>query len=126
MLIQVRDHSFDGTNYVFQKIGMEAYLMSLGVDVQISVLVEYAAPITPPIDPDGMKNQENNENAKNSIAFGLNQSKLVKVMHCQSAKEVWDKLKNGYEGDEKVNKNKLQAFIMRFKSLRMNEEEKIT
>jgi hypothetical protein len=34
-----------------------------------------------------------------AILGGLAGSEFVKVMHCTSAKEIWDKLKNVYEGD---------------------------
>jgi len=38
---------------------------------------------------------------------------------------LWDKLKNSYERDEKVNQAKLQAFRMLFESLIMKEEDGI-
>jgi hypothetical protein len=31
-------------------------------------------------------------------------------MHCDSKKEIWDKLKNVYEGDAKVKGGKLQTY----------------
>ena len=74
---------------------MEAYLMSLGVDVWNSVLVEYVVPLTPLIDLDRRKNYVNNAKAKNVILFDLNQLELMNVMHCHSTKWVWEKLKNG-------------------------------
>jgi len=44
----------------------------------------------------------NNAKAKNPILFGLNQSKLVKFMHCKSAKDVWVNINQSHEGDDKV------------------------
>jgi hypothetical protein len=41
-------------------------------------------------------------------------------------KEIWDKLKNIYEGDEKVKEAKLQIFREKFEQLKMNEDEDIT
>ncbi|KAH9328904.1 hypothetical protein KI387_001012, partial [Taxus chinensis] len=52
-------------------------------------------------------------------------SEFIKVMHCESTKEIWDKLKNIYEGDDKVKKTKLQTHRRQFKSLKMKDEEKI-
>ena len=46
-------------------------------------------------------------------------------MHCKSAKEVWVKLNQNHEGDDKVKQEKIQTFGMRFESLRMNENESI-
>ena len=42
-----------------------------------------------------------------------------------SAKEVWDKLKNIYEGDEKVKQIKLQIHRAKFENLKMEESENI-
>jgi len=76
--------------------------MSLGVYVWSSVLVEYVVPDVPLIDFDGKKVYGNNTKDKNSILFGLSQSRLVKVMHCKFAKEGWVKLNQNHEGDDEV------------------------
>jgi hypothetical protein len=47
---------------------------------------------TPPIDNDGKKLSQNNSRDKNVILNGLVDSIYVKVMHCDSAKDIWDKL----------------------------------
>ena len=92
---------FDGTNYAFWKVGMEAYLMSLEVYVWTLVLVDYNVLDIPPTNADGKKIYGNNAKAKNSIFFGLIQSKLVKVMHCKFAKDMWVNLNQSHEGDDK-------------------------
>jgi hypothetical protein len=46
-------------------------------------------------------------------------------MGCNTAKEVWDKLKNIYEGDPKVKLVKLQRHREKFENLKMNEKEDI-
>jgi hypothetical protein len=46
-------------------------------------------------------------------------------MYCASAKEMWDKLQNIYEGDDKVKREKLQVYKGQFETLKMNEEENI-
>jgi hypothetical protein len=63
---------------------------------------------------------------KNALLNGLTKSVYTKVMHCESAKEIWDKLKNIYEGDDKVKEAKLQTFRAKFEQLKMNEDENIT
>ena len=52
---------------------------------------------------------ECNAKAMYVIQGGLVGSKFVKLMHCTSSKEIWDKLKNVYEGDGKVKVDKLQT-----------------
>ena len=61
----------------------------------------------------------------NVILGGLPESELVKVMHCTSTKEIWDKLKNVYEGDEKIKEAKLQTYRGQFEQLKMKENEDI-
>lgn len=82
----------DGTNYVFWKVSMEAYRMSLGVDVWSFLLVDYIVRETPPTNENDKNVYGNNEKAKSAILFGLNQYDLVKVIQCKSTKEVCYKL----------------------------------
>jgi hypothetical protein len=56
---------------------------------------------------------------------GLGESIYTKVMHCKSAKEIWDKLQNIYEGDSKVKAAKLQTYRGQFEQLKMKEDENI-
>jgi hypothetical protein len=60
-----------------------------------------------------------------AILGGLVESEFVIVMHFASAKEIWDKLKNVYEGDNKVKSTKLQSYRSQFESLKMEESEDI-
>jgi hypothetical protein len=46
--------------------------------------------------------------------------------HCKSAKDIWDKLRNIYEGDTKVKKEKLQTYRGQFEQLKMKEDENIS
>ena len=68
---------------------------------------------------------ERNVKAMYALLGGLIGSKFVKVMHCTSTKEIWDKLKNVYEGDGKVKGAKLQTYRRKFKPLMIKEEEDI-
>lgn len=54
---------FDGTNYSFRKVRIKSYLMSLGVDVWSSVLVDYDLPNVPPTNANGQKLYGNNAKA---------------------------------------------------------------
>jgi hypothetical protein len=57
---------------------------------------------SPPIDVAAKKLCNGNLRVVNAILSGLSRNVFVKVMHCKSAKELWDKLKIIYEGDGKV------------------------
>jgi hypothetical protein len=62
----------------------------------------------------------------NAILNGLAEADFVKVMHLNTAKEMWDKLINSYEGNEKVKGAKLQTYRLKFEQLKMNEDETIS
>ena len=50
---------------------------------------------------------------------------FVKVMHCDSSKDIWDKIQNIYEGDAKFKGSKIQVFRAKFEQLKMKEDEDI-
>ena len=83
--------------------------MSLGPEVCHSLLNEYIAPSTLPTDQDERKAYIANAKALNFITSGISDSKFTKVMNCDLAKEVWDKLVSLYDGVSKVKKAKLQT-----------------
>jgi hypothetical protein len=115
---------FDGTNFSFWKVRMRTYLMDLGVDVWDVVETGYINPVVLASKDDKL---EFIFNAKgmNSILNGLVEADFVKVMHLQTAKEMWDKLISNYEGNEKVKDVKLQTFWLKFEQLKMNEDETV-
>ena len=54
-----------------------------------------------------MKLGQNNSKATNALLDGLGESIYTKSIHCKSAKEIWNKLQNIYEGYSKVKETKL-------------------
>ena len=99
--------------------------MSLGADVWEVVETGYVKPVMLASKDDKL---EFTFNAKemNEILRGLAESEFVKVMHLQSAKDMWDKLISSYEGNEKVKYAKLQTYRLIFEQLKMNEDESIS
>ena len=81
--------------------------MSLVCDVWLSVENGDTTPNTAPSDTAAKKLRNDNSRDVNAILGGLANPIFVKVMQCKSTKEIWDKLKVIYEGDGKVNKEKL-------------------
>ena len=116
---------FDGKKISFWKIRMRTYLMALGVDVWDVVETGYTKPVVLASKDDKL---EFSFNAKgmNAILNGLVEAEFVKVMHLDTAKAMWDKLINSYEGNEKVKGAKLQTYRLKFEQLKMNEDETIS
>lgn len=116
---------FDGTNFGFWKKRMYYYLISLGPEVWNVVLNGYNAPPTLPTDQEDMKVYIANAKALNSITNGITDFEFRKVLNCDWANEIWDKLVSLYDGDSKVKKEKLQNHRRQFKRLKMDDEEDI-
>ena len=109
---------FDGRNYAFQNKRMKTFLQTQGFDVWQSIVDGYTTPTTPPTNKYGKKLSENNSKAKGTILSSLVDSIFFKVLHCDNAKDICDKLQNIYEGDAKVKGAK-------FEQLKMKEDEDI-
>jgi hypothetical protein len=58
----------------------------------------------------------------NAILSGLAEAEFVKVMHLETAKEMWDKLISSYEGNEKAKDAKIQTYKIQFEQLKMKED----
>ena len=104
---------------------MKSYLFTLGFDIWKSIVNGYLEPCTPPPNVVGKSLIENNEKTKNVSLCGLSNSIRTKVICCNLAKEIWDKLENAYEGDEKVKREKVQVYTGKFEGLKMEEDENI-
>ena len=64
--------------------------------------------------------------AKNVILCGLSDAEFTKVMQCTTSKDVLDKLRSIYEGNDKAKKAKLQTLLAQFETLKKKEEEYIS
>ena len=100
---------FDGTNFGFWKKIMTYHLMSLGPEVQHFLQTEYEVTSALPTEQDERKSYIANAKAMNSITSGITDSEFTKIMHSNSAREMWEKLVGLYDGDSKVKKAKLQT-----------------
>lgn len=88
---------------------MRTYIQSLGADVWDVVEEEYRIPPTL-INKDQKLDFSCHAKAMHDLLVGLPETKLVKVMDRTSAKAILGKMRNFYEGDNKVKKAKLQCF----------------
>jgi hypothetical protein len=105
---------------------MNTYIQAHGFQVWKSIVDGYTTPTVPPTNDKVVKLGENNSKAKNELLNGLSDTVFTKVAHCKSTKEIWDKLRNIYEGDSKVKTTKLQTYRGQFEQLKMKEDEDIT
>jgi hypothetical protein len=98
---------FNGTQFAFWKVRMRTYIMALGANVWDVVETGYVKPVVLASNDDKIEFKFNAK-AMNAILSGLVEAEFVKVMHLESAKEMWYKHIRSYEGNEKVK-------VLRFK-----------
>lgn len=99
--------------------------MALGFDIWKLVLNGYVAPSSPPMDLVAKKESEINAKSMNENLCGLLKSDCVKVMHCVSMKDIWEKLQKTHEGDKNIKKCNLKTHNRLFNRLKMKEKEKM-
>ena len=95
------------------------------MDIWYSIVNGYVIPNNAPTDLNEKKLMSCNSKSRHVIIEALAPTIARKVMGCGTAKEVWDKLKNIYEGDPKFKQVKLQWHRAEFENLKMNENEDI-
>ena len=73
---------------------MKIFLQAQGFDSWKAVITKYTVPIEPLLDHATKRTYEDNSKEMNAILSSLTKTVFVKVMHCKTAKEIWDKPKN--------------------------------
>jgi hypothetical protein len=101
---------FDGHKYAFWSIRMKTYIQAQGFEIWQSIIYGYTVPIVPPTNDKAVKLGQSNSKATNALLNGLSETIFTKVSHCKSSKDIWDKIRNIYEGDTKVKETKLQTY----------------
>ena len=98
--------------------------MSLGIDVWAAVEFGYDSKANVS-EKEAKQDFVANAKAMNAILNGLCEAEFIKVMHNETAKEMWETLENIHEGDKKVKTAKLQVYRAQFENLKMNDDEDI-
>eukprot|EP00253_Pinus_taeda_P016456 PITA_16456 len=98
----IRPLILDGSNFVYWKVRITAYLQSLGIEVWDIVETGYTFPSATPIDTASKKQYETNENAVNTLLGSLSQSEFIKVKQA-----------------------KLQTLRIQYESVRMHNDESV-
>ena len=93
---------------------MRTYIQAQGFEIWQSIVDGYKELTIPPTNERAIKLRKNNSKTTNSLLNGLSDTIFTKVAHYKSAKDIWDKLQNIYEGDTKVKATKLQTYRGQF------------
>ena len=100
---------FYGTNYVYQKVRMRAFLQSLDKKVQLAVEVGQKKLEEPPAmwDDTKIKAANFNSRALNTLFSVVTNEEFKKISSTNNAKEVWTILQKTYKGTKVVKNSKL-------------------
>ncbi|XP_073017799.1 uncharacterized protein [Primulina eburnea] len=73
------------------------------------------------------KKKANLDNAAKDIIYKtLNKNTFSKIKMCSTAKEIWEKLIQIFEGNEQVTENKLSVAMKKFENLKMKAGETLS
>ena len=92
-------------------------MQSPGVDIWGIVEGGYQYPTSIPTYGVERKKYEINAKVVEALLGSLSETEFVKVMQLNSAKEIWYKIIQSYEGDAKVKSAKLQTLRMQYENL---------
>jgi hypothetical protein len=100
--------------------------MSIGLEVWTLVEKGYVVRKATPLEPEDEKFFWEHTKALDTLQAGLSKNILAKVLNCNNAKKLWDKLETIYAGDSKVKRAKFQSLKVQYEGLKMKDEENIS
>ena len=116
---------FDGTNYVYWKVSMRAFLQSLDVKVSQAVKIGWTKSKEAPADWDDAKIKAAFFNSKtlNALFSAVTNEEFKKISSTETAKEAWTILQTTYKGTKTLNDSKFQRITTSFEEIKMEEDE---
>ena len=96
MKVSMKVPTFDGEDFVFWKIRMKNYLMSIRMEVWALVEEGYDVPKVTPTESEERKKYCEHAKDLNTLQAGVRKMILAKVLTCTSAKQLWGKLETLY------------------------------
>ena len=116
---------FDGSNYVFWKVRMHAFLCTIDETVWDSIENGYLRRTTtkPEWDKAAFALANANSKAINAIFCGVSTDEFHRILHVKTTKEARTILETTYEGTKKVRDTKLQMLTTQFEEVKMSDDE---
>ena len=66
-----------------------------------------------------------NAKAKYLLTWALSKSEYDKIISCDSAKEIWDRLQVLHKGTDQVKETKISMLVLQYEMFKMLEHESI-
>ncbi|TXG46600.1 hypothetical protein EZV62_027900 [Acer yangbiense] len=119
---------FSGENYQIWVVKMRSYLKSFGLWEYVAEDKQVPALRANPTIAQIKQHEEEKmkrDKAITCLHSALTDSVFTTIMHLETAKEIWDELKERYEGSERVKNVKMLTLKREFEMLKMKESESV-
>nr|AAX96236.1 retrotransposon protein, putative, Ty1-copia sub-class [Oryza sativa Japonica Group]ABA92692.1 retrotransposon protein, putative, Ty1-copia subclass [Oryza sativa Japonica Group] len=104
-----KPHIFDGTDFPDWCSMMQSYIMAENYDIWRKVSHPYVIPEA--INIDALKTEfENNCKARNILLSGISRADYDRVVHLETAHEIWNSLKNFHQGTNNIKEHRRDLF----------------
>ena len=116
---------FDGVNYPFWKIKMQAHLM--GVDWRVWEIVEdpHYEVLAAHVGQDQIDQHNANSRARSLLFSALRDADFERVSDCSTAREIWRRLESYHEGTPQVKNRVYETYKREYDNLVQLEGESI-
>ena len=120
---------FDGSNFPYWKCRMETYIKA--TDFTSWEIIQYgdkelALGDSPILTDEDKKKLELNHSAKNLILMSISHSVFAMISSCETAKDIWDKLCETYEGAAMIKDTRRGALMQDYELFRFKNGETIS
>ncbi|XP_058774735.1 uncharacterized protein LOC131649005 [Vicia villosa] len=129
---------FNGIDYYYWKGKMRLFLLSQDINMWSIIETGNFTPMTAPTDaaPAAPKPQASwtpkekshvllNSKAQFILSCTLSREEYDRIEECNTAKEIWDKLKIHHEGTSHVKEERIDMGVRKFETFEMKEDETI-
>ena len=128
---------FDGSDYPYWKLRMQAFLDSDQIDVWDQILVEWTPPtttvgdVTTDLERKDWVDAHKKSNGKNQRAMSLllaslSREECARVQHCTTAHSIWKTLANYHEGTTEVKNKRIELLVYQYETFKRMADENVT
>ncbi|KAH9769176.1 hypothetical protein KPL71_011898 [Citrus sinensis] len=133
----IRPPFFDGNDYPYWKTRMRIYLQALDYEIWEIVCDGPFMPLTknevgedipkPSREWNELEKRKATLNSKamNALFCALDKKEFHRVSSCESANEIWHKLKVIYEGTNQVKESKISRYTRQYELFQMEQNESV-
>ena len=118
---------FTGENYNAWSVKMQAYLKVSLLWEAVEKEMETDLPVNPTLNQ--IKTYEERVSKKfralSTLHAAVDETIFTRIMACETAKQVWDKLRMEFQGSDKIKQMQLFNLRKEFELLRMKEAENV-